>query len=57
MRQTDDIKVWFPIKQGFLRKTVDHVKAVDGCRSPCAPDRRWAWSVNPARARRRWAWR
>ncbi|MEZ5871506.1 MAG: ABC transporter ATP-binding protein [Nitratireductor sp.] len=26
----DDIKVWFPIKRGFLRKTVDHVKAVDG---------------------------
>lgn len=25
-----DIKVWFPIKAGFLRKTVDHVKAVDG---------------------------
>lgn len=28
--QGDDIKVWFPIKQGFFRKTVDHVKAVDG---------------------------
>ena len=26
----DDIKVWFPIKQGFFRKTVDYVKAVDG---------------------------
>jgi microcin C transport system ATP-binding protein len=26
----DDIKVWFPIKKGFLRRTVDHVKAVDG---------------------------
>ena len=26
----DDIKVWFPIKAGFFRKTVDHVKAVDG---------------------------
>ncbi|RLQ87039.1 ABC transporter ATP-binding protein [Notoacmeibacter ruber] len=26
----DDIKVWFPIKEGFFRKTVDHVKAVDG---------------------------
>lgn len=26
----ENIKVWFPIKQGFLRKTVDHVKAVDG---------------------------
>ncbi|MBB3592962.1 microcin C transport system ATP-binding protein [Rhizobium sp. BK529] len=25
-----DIKVWFPIKAGFMRKVVDHVKAVDG---------------------------
>ena len=25
-----DIKVWFPIKQGFFRRVVDHVKAVDG---------------------------
>ena len=25
-----DIKVWFPIKQGFFRKVVDIVKAVDG---------------------------
>ncbi|MEI9402365.1 ABC transporter ATP-binding protein [Mesorhizobium argentiipisi] len=25
-----DIKVWFPIKKGFFRNTVDHVKAVDG---------------------------
>ena len=24
------IKVWFPIKEGFFRKTVNHVKAVDG---------------------------
>jgi microcin C transport system ATP-binding protein len=28
--QGTDVKVWFPIKQGFLRRTVDHVKAVDG---------------------------
>lgn len=28
--QGDKVKVWFPIKQGFMRKTVDHVKAVDG---------------------------
>ncbi|MEM8877632.1 MAG: ABC transporter ATP-binding protein [Pseudomonadota bacterium] len=26
----DDIKVWFPIRRGLLRKTVDHIKAVDG---------------------------
>jgi microcin C transport system ATP-binding protein len=28
--QTDDLKVWFPIKRGVLRKIVDHIKAVDG---------------------------
>jgi len=28
--QANDMKVWFPIKAGFLRKVVDHVKAVDG---------------------------
>jgi microcin C transport system ATP-binding protein len=26
----DEIRVWFPIRRGFFRKTVDHVKAVDG---------------------------
>jgi len=26
----EDIKVWFPIKRGLLRKVVGHVKAVDG---------------------------
>jgi microcin C transport system ATP-binding protein len=28
--ETDNLKVWFPIKKGVLRRTVDHVKAVDG---------------------------
>nr|WP_321454524.1 ABC transporter ATP-binding protein [uncultured Cohaesibacter sp.] len=28
--ETDDLKVWFPIKRGFMRKTVGHIKAVDG---------------------------
>ncbi|MGI9426799.1 MAG: ABC transporter ATP-binding protein [Hyphomicrobiaceae bacterium] len=28
--ETTDLKVWFPIKRGLLRRTVDHVKAVDG---------------------------
>jgi microcin C transport system ATP-binding protein len=26
----DDLRVWFPIKRGFMRRTVDYVKAVDG---------------------------
>jgi microcin C transport system ATP-binding protein len=34
MQAADDLKVWFPVKQGFLRRTVDHIKAVDGRRSP-----------------------
>jgi len=25
-----DLRVWFPIRRGVLRRTVDHVKAVDG---------------------------
>ena len=28
--KTDDLKVWFPIKRGLMRKTVGHIKAVDG---------------------------
>ncbi|MBN8984816.1 MAG: ABC transporter ATP-binding protein [Rhizobiales bacterium] len=28
--QANDLKVWFPIKRGLLRKTVGHIKAVDG---------------------------
>ncbi|HRJ69324.1 MAG TPA: ABC transporter ATP-binding protein [Beijerinckiaceae bacterium] len=28
--KADDIKVWFPVKRGLLRRTVDHIKAVDG---------------------------
>jgi microcin C transport system ATP-binding protein len=28
--ETDNLKVWFPIKRGVLRKVVGHIKAVDG---------------------------
>ncbi len=27
---TRDLRVWFPIRRGFLRRTVGHIKAVDG---------------------------
>jgi microcin C transport system ATP-binding protein len=27
---TDNLKVWFPVKRGLLRKVVGHIKAVDG---------------------------
>ncbi len=28
--KADDLKVWFPIRRGFLRRTVGYIKAVDG---------------------------
>ncbi len=28
--EAENLKVWFPIKRGFLRRTVGHVKAVNG---------------------------
>ncbi|MFJ4373412.1 ABC transporter ATP-binding protein [Pseudomonas japonica] len=28
--EVEDLRVWFPIRKGLLRRTVDHVKAVDG---------------------------
>ncbi|MFN4156924.1 MAG: ABC transporter ATP-binding protein [Gemmobacter sp.] len=28
--RTDGLRVWFPIQRGLLRRTVDHVKAVNG---------------------------
>ena len=30
MVSTKNLKVWFPIKKGILKKTIDHIKAVDG---------------------------
>jgi microcin C transport system ATP-binding protein len=30
MVKTEDLKVWFPIKRGVMRRTVGHIKAVDG---------------------------
>jgi microcin C transport system ATP-binding protein len=28
--ETDSLRVWFPIRRGFLRRTVGHIKAVNG---------------------------
>lgn len=30
MMSAENVKVWFPIKQGFFKKTIGHIKAVDG---------------------------
>ncbi len=28
--RAEDVRVWFPVRRGVLRRTVDHIKAVDG---------------------------
>jgi microcin C transport system ATP-binding protein len=28
--EADDVRVWFPVRRGLMRRVVDHVKAVDG---------------------------
>ena len=28
--EAEDLKVWYPVRRGLLRRTVDHIKAVDG---------------------------
>ena len=51
LMEARDLRVHFPIRRGVLRRTVGHVRRVDGRRaSPCAPARRWAWSARAARA-------
>jgi microcin C transport system ATP-binding protein len=35
--ETRDLKVWFPIKRGLLRRTVGHIKAVDGATLAIGP--------------------
>ena len=49
----ENLRVWFPIKRGFFRRTVGYVKAVDDVASRCAKARPSASSANRARARRR----
>jgi microcin C transport system ATP-binding protein len=49
--EAQDLKVWFPVKRGFLRRLVGHVKAVDGVDLTVREGRRWAWSANRAQGK------
>ena len=52
--RTHNLKVHFPIKRGLLRRTVGHVKAVDGISLSIRAGRPLASSANPVRARPPW---
>ena len=54
--EVEDLRVWFPIKKGLLRRTVDHIKAVDGVNFSLPRGRRWGSSAKAARASRPWGW-
>ena len=43
--EAEHLKVWFPVKQGFLRRTVSHIKAVDGVSFKLRGAKRWASSA------------
>jgi microcin C transport system ATP-binding protein len=47
------LKVWFPIKRGFLQRTAGHVKAVDGVSIRVREGETVGSSANPAPARPR----
>jgi microcin C transport system ATP-binding protein len=55
--QARDIKVWFPVKQGFLGVPWITSRRWTGCHFPCDQARRLASSASPDRERRRWGWR
>lgn len=40
--KVEDLRVWFAIKKGLLRKTVDYVKAVDGINFSLPVVKHWA---------------
>ena len=50
--KVEDLKTYFPIKKGLLRRAAGFIKAVDGVSFGIKRDRRWGWSVRAAVARR-----
>ena len=54
--RTDSLRIWFPIQRGFLRRTVGHVKAVNGASLTLHAGETWAWWANPGRARPHSRW-
>ena len=55
--ETEELRVWFPITRGFLRRTVGFVKAVNAATRLSGRARRWGSWGKAARARPRWRWR
>ena len=54
--KTENLKVWFPIKKGILKRTVDHVKAVNGISCGTGRGIQWESSGKADPAKRLSAW-
>ena len=54
--ETKDLKVWFPIKRGVMRRAVGYSRRSMASASKSAKARRSGWWANRAPARPRWAW-
>lgn len=44
--EVEDLKVHFPIKGGILRRTLGHIKAVDGVNFKLEQGKTYGWLVN-----------
>ena len=45
--EVEDLKVYFPLKKGMMRRTYDYVRAVDGISTRSTRARRLGWSGSP----------
>ena len=52
-----DVRVWFPIKRGVVRRTVSHLKAVEGVSLSVREGETWASWARAGAARRPSVWR
>ena len=50
----DDLRTYFPVRRGLLRRTVGHVQAVDGVSLRVHEQRPWGWSASLAAASPPW---
>jgi microcin C transport system ATP-binding protein len=54
--EAKDLKVWFPIKRGVLRKIIGHIKAVDGVDIAVRKGETLGIVGESGSARPRWGW-
>ncbi len=55
--RTEDLRIWFPIQRGMLKRTVGHIKAVNAASLSVREGETLGIVGESGRARPRWRWR